>query len=53
MIEQISKIDTGFKITIPTKFRKLCNLNAGSYVKWIIDENNLIIIKPVKIVESD
>jgi len=52
MSEKISKIDTGFKVTIPAQFRKLCNLNTGTYVKWIINEDNSITIKPVKIVEK-
>lgn len=52
MIEQISKIDTGFKITIPTKLRKQCNLKAGTYIKWVIDDDNLITLRSVEIIEK-
>ena len=52
MSEQISKVDSGFKLTIPTILRNSCIITKGSYVKWTINDDGSILLKPVEIVEK-
>ena len=52
MTEQISKVDNGFKLTIPTILRNSCSITKGSYVKWLINDDGSILLKLVEIVEK-
>lgn len=48
----ISKITTGYQITIPASFRKATNMKVGDYVD-IQDQDNYLIITPAKIEDRD
>ncbi len=46
------KVKNNYQITIPQKLRKKLNLTVGDFLE-IEDQNNEIVIKPVKLVHPD
>ena len=52
MIEEISRISKQSLITIPMKIRNKFEMSEGTYVKWIVNDDDIIIIQPVIIVKK-
>ncbi len=44
----LSKVTTGYQITIPSVFRKKESINIGDYID-IVEENGKLVISPVTI----
>jgi len=48
----LTRVKKNFQTTLPNQIRKKFNISVGNYIK-IYDEGRKIVIKPVKIIDSN
>lgn len=49
--EQVSRVLKQNLVTVPMEIRSKFDISEGCYIKWIIEDDDTITVKPLKFVE--